>query len=133
MPSFKEDIEEFMKLPYEQVISSIPVNGSIKDYRNDLWVKTFPWKVKKDNIFDFYSSDQYAASLFKEAVDMMEARTHAMTQLLADTVVKYEVVELPNGIITDPRILYYGCGNAMMLFELIGMNKCQASMASSTG
>jgi glycosyltransferase involved in cell wall biosynthesis len=131
MPSFKEDIKEFMKLPYEQVISSIPDNGSIKDYRNDLWVKTFPWGVKKDNIFDFYSSDQYAASLFKEAVDILEAQTHTMTQLLADIVVKYEVVELPNGIITDPRILYYGCGNAMMLFELIGMNKWKITLADA--
>ncbi len=131
MPSFKEDIEEFMKLPYGQVIMSIPVNGSIKEYRNDLWVKTFPWGVKKDNIFDFYSSDQYASSLFKEAVDMIEAQTHAMSQLLANTVVKYEVVELPNGIITDPRILYYGCGNAMMLFELIGMNKWKITLADA--
>jgi hypothetical protein len=129
MPSFKEDIAEFMKLPYEQVISSIPANGSIKEYRNDLWVKTFPFGVKKDNIFDYYSSDQYAASLFKEAVDVLESQTHAMPQLLADIVGKYEVVLLPNGIITDPRILYYGCGNAMMLFELIGMNKWKTTLA----
>jgi hypothetical protein len=52
MPSFKEDIEEFMKLPYEQVINPIPTNGSIKEYRNDLWVKTFPFGVKKDNIIE---------------------------------------------------------------------------------
>ncbi len=132
MPSIKQDIEDFLKIPYNEVVSYI--SGNIKDYRKDLWLKTFPWGVKKDNIFDYYRSDQYAATLFKEAVDIFESQSqsedrHAMPGILADTVARYEVVELTNGVITDPRILYYGCGNAMMLFELIGMNKWNITLA----
>lgn len=133
MPSFKEDIEEFMKMPYDKVISTI--NGSIKDYRIDLWTKMFPWGVKKESILDYYRSDQYASSLFKEAVDILESsQTHPiMPQCLADTVARYQVVQLPNGIITDPRVLYWGCGNAIMMFELIGMDKWNITLADVPG
>jgi hypothetical protein len=131
MPSLKEDIEEFMKIPYDEVVS--PITGSINDYRINLWTNMFLWGVKKDTILDYYRSDQYAATLFKDIVETVEACKTSMPQSLANIVAKYQVVELKNGVITDPRILYWGCGNAKMMFELIGMDKWNITLADVPG
>lgn len=111
MASLKEDIEEFMGIPFEDVVKHVGINAL--EYKKKLWEFMFPWEVTKDNHWDYYRSDQYAALLFSEAVNKFEHNEPTMPQVLANLVDSY---------VTQPRILDFGCGNGMIALGLKGMN-----------
>ncbi len=93
MASLKEDIEEFMGMPCEELVKCVE-----------------PEKPAKENAWDYFASEEYAKLLFYQA--MQKQNEPAMPQLLANLIESY---------FTQPRILYYGCGNGMIALGLKNM------------
>lgn len=108
MVSLKEDIEEFMGVPYDEVVRHVVTAKD--EYLRNLWDDMIPKEVTRKNIWDYYSSDQYAAYLFWQAVQKQDEP--AMPQLLANVMDTY---------FTQPRILDFGCGDGMIALGLKGM------------
>jgi len=90
----KEDIEEFMGIPYEEVVNCVELK-----------------KPAKENAWDYFASEEYAKFLFCEAVQ--KQNEPAMPQALANLIESY---------FTQPRILDYGCGTGMRALALYAMN-----------
>lgn len=109
--AFKEDIESFTGVPYKDVVKNIETAKDDLEYRKTLWNSMFPEGVNRENIWDYYRSEQYSAYLFWKAMQCQEQP--AMPQVLAD------VIDMHVG---QPRILDYGCGVGMIDIGLKNMN-----------
>lgn len=94
MSSIKEDIEEFMGMPCEELLKNVG-----------------PEKAAKENAYDYFASEEYAKLLFYEA--MQKQNEPAMPQVLANLIDSY---------FTQPRILDYRCGTGMRALALYAMN-----------
>ena len=118
MSSLKEDIEEFMGIPYEEVVIQVVNAKDNAEYRRKLWEGMFPKEVTKENIWDYYRSDQYAAFLFWQAVQ--KQNEPGMPQVLANILISTDRGYVSNRKLFFPerRILDYGCGNGMLAFGL---------------
>ena len=118
MSSLKEDIEEFMGIPYEEVVIQVVTAKDDAGYRRKLWEGMFPKEVTKENIWDYYRSDQYAAFLFWQAVQ--KQNEPGMPQVLANILISTDRGYVSNRKLFFPerRILDYGCGNGMLAFGL---------------
>jgi 2-polyprenyl-3-methyl-5-hydroxy-6-metoxy-1,4-benzoquinol methylase len=116
MSSLREDIEEFMGVPYDEVVKDV-VNAN-DGYIRKLWQEKVPGEVTRENIWQYYMSDQYAAYLFWQAVH--EQEKPVLPQVLANVMVSTQ-----RGYVSDrklyftPRsILDYGCGIGMTALGL---------------
>lgn len=110
MTSLKEDIEEFMKEPYEDVVKAVVNSKDSADFRKKLWEGMFPKGPTKNNIWDYYRSNQYSVYLFWLA--MQKQDEPVMPQILANVI---------DTNITQPRILDFGCGDGMIAIGLKNM------------
>lgn len=110
MSSLKEDIEEFMGVPYDEVVKNVVNAKDENEYLKNLWDDMIPTEVTRKNIWEYYSSDQYAAFLFWQAVQKQDKP--AMPQLLANVMDMH---------FTQPRILDFGCGDGMIDLGLKSM------------
>ncbi len=116
MSSLREDIEEFMGVPYDEVVKDV-INA--KDgYIRKLWQEKVPGEVTRENIWQYYGSDQYAAYLFWQAVQ--EQEKPVLPQVLANVMVSTQ-----RGYVSDRKlyftpwsILDYGCGIGMTALGL---------------
>lgn len=110
MSSLEEDIEEFMGIPYEEVVIHVVNAKDDAEYRRKLWESMFPRGITKENIWDYYRSKQYAAFLFWHAVQ--KQNEPVMPQVLANVIDMHY---------TQPRVLDYGCGTGMIALGLKNM------------
>ncbi len=110
MVSLKEDIEGFMKDPYEIVVKDVVNSKDSADFRRKLWDDMFPKGPTKNNIWDYYRSNKYSTYLFWLA--MQKQDEPAMPQVLAN------VIDMN---FTQPRILDFGCGDGMIAIGLKNM------------
>jgi len=119
MSSLKEDISEFMGIPYDEVVKHV-VNDK-EEYRRKLWEDMFPEEVTKEKLWDYYMSDQYAAYLFWQAVEKQDEPV--MPQILANVLSSTDRGYVSKGklISTERSILDYGCGNGMIALGLKNM------------
>lgn len=104
-----EDIEEFMKIPYGEVVMSVAVSVSEEEYLKKTIADMFPWGVKEGDMWDFYRSDKYSAYLFFKVVHEIEENGQQVPQAFAN---------IAEGFYTQPRILIYGCGTGLVAFTL---------------
>ena len=110
MSSLREDIEEFMGVPYDEVVKHVVNAKDNAEYRKKLWEEKVPGEVTREHIWQYYMSDQYAAYLFWHAVQ--KQNEPVMPQILANVLDMY---------FTQPRILDFGCGNGMIALGLKNM------------
>ena len=106
----KEDIEEFMGIPYDEVVINVTNSKDNAEYRRKLWESMFPRGITKENIWDYYRSKQYSEFLFYYAV--LKQNEPAMPQVMANVIDMH---------FTQPRILDYGCGIGMTALGLMHM------------
>lgn len=97
-----DDIEEFMGIPYLDVVKQVGDSGS--EYLKKVIADMFPWGVKEGDRWDFYRSDRYSAYLFWKVVKEMEDNSQHIPQRFAN---------IAEGHYTQPRILIYGCGTGL--------------------
>ena len=93
MASLKEDIEEFIGVPYDEFVKDVE-HGKVRE-----------------NTWDYLASEEHAKHLFYEA--MQKQDEPAMPQVLANLIESY---------FTQPRILDYGCGTGMRTLAMYAMN-----------
>jgi len=119
MSSLKEDIEEFMGVPYDEVVKHVVTAKD--EYLRKLWDDMIPKEVTRKNIWDYYSSDQYAAFLFCQAVEKQDEPV--MPQILANVLSSTDRGFVSNGKFTSTErsVLDYGCGNGMIALGLKSM------------
>ncbi|MBU1067276.1 hypothetical protein KKE60_05785, partial [Patescibacteria group bacterium] len=104
-----EDIEEFMKIPYGDVVMPVAVSISEDEYLKKAIADTFPWGVKEGDMWDFYRSDKYSVYLFWKVVQEMEKNEQHVPQMFAN---------IAEGHYTQPRILIYGCYTGLVAITL---------------
>ncbi|MDP3352664.1 MAG: glycosyltransferase, partial [Flavobacteriaceae bacterium] len=104
-----QDIEEFMKIPYGNVILSVAVSLNEDMYLKKAVADMFPWGVKEGDMWDFYRSDKYSAYLFWKVGQEMEENRQHVPQTFAN---------IAEGYFTQPRILIYGCGTGLVALTL---------------
>ena len=104
-----EDIEEFMKIPYGNVVMPVAVSLNEDMYLKKAVTDLFPWGVKEGDMWDFYRSDKYSAYLFWKVVQEMEENRQHVPQTFANIAESYY---------TQPRILIYGCGTGLVALTL---------------
>ncbi len=129
MVSLKEDIEEFMGIPYDEVVKGVVDSKDDTEYRRQLWNGMFQKEVTKENIWDYYRSEQYSSYIFWQAVQMQDKP--AMPQVLANVLSSSDRVYVQNHelIITERRILDYRCGNGMIDLGLRNMGFVDITLA----
>ena len=104
-----EDIEEFMKIPYGDVVMPVAVSAGEDEYLKKAVADMFPWGVKEGDMWDFYRSDKYSAYLFWNVMHEMEENRQHVPQAFAN---------IAEGHYTQPRILIYGCGTGLVALTL---------------
>lgn len=104
-----EDIEEFMKIPYGDVVMPVAVSVNEAEYLKKAIADMFPWGVKENDMWDFYRSDKYSAYLFWNVMHEMEENRQHVPQAFAN---------IAEGHYTQPRILIYGCGTGLVALTL---------------
>lgn len=104
-----QDIEEFMKIPYSDVVMPVAVSAGQDEYLKKTIADMFPWGVKEGDMWDFYRSDKYSAYLFWKVVQEMEKNEQHVPQTFAN---------IAEGHFTQPRILIYGCGTGLVALTL---------------
>lgn len=104
-----QDIEEFMKIPYGDVVMPVAVSANEDQYLKKSIADTFPWGVKEGDMWDFYRSDKYSAYLFWKILQEMEENRQHVPQAFAN---------IAEGHFTQPRILIYGCGTGLVALTL---------------
>lgn len=112
----KEDIEEFMGVPYDEVVKHVVTDK--EEYLGKLWEDMIPEEVTKEKLWDYYMSDQYAAYLFWQAAEKQDEP--AMPQVLANVLSSTDRGYVSKGkfISTERSILDYGCGKGMIAIGL---------------
>jgi glycosyltransferase involved in cell wall biosynthesis len=112
MPSLKEDIEEFIGLPFKDIVKQVVEENHLKgdaDYIVKIRDDMFPFGMKAEDKWDLYKSDKYSAYLFWKAVQEMEENRPSVPQMLANIAQTYYSM---------PRILIYGCGTGLVALGL---------------
>lgn len=109
-----QDIEEFMKIPYGDVVMPVAVSAGEDEYLKKAVADMFPWGVKEGDMWDFYRSDKYSAYLFWKIGHEMEKNEQHVPQAFAN---------IAEGHYTQPRILIYGCGTGLVALTLRMMHK----------
>lgn len=104
-----EDIEEFMKIPYGDIVRQVAVSAGEDEYLKKAVADMFPWGLKEGDMWDFYRSDKYSAYLFFKVVQEMEKNEQQVPQAFAN---------IAEGHYTQPRILIYGCGTGLVALTL---------------
>ena len=107
LPSIKQDIEEFMGLPYEEVVKPAEKHNG---YMTKIM---FPFGITEDNLFNYYKSDYYSSTLFLRATQSEDKNEPSMPQILANIVDSYYNY--------DVRILCYRCDTGMVAIGLNSM------------
>lgn len=113
MTSLKEDIEEFMAIPYGEIVKHVVKANKSKNYILKAMADMFPFGMKDEDKWDFYRSDKYSAYLFWKVMQELEENGQPVPQRLANIAV---------GHCTQPRILIYGCGTGLVALGLRGMD-----------
>lgn len=121
--TLKEDIEEFMGIPYADIVKQVKSNRT-KNYVLETMEDMFPFGMKDKDRWDFYRSDKYSAYLFWKAGQEMEENGQPVPQMLAN---------ITEGHLTQPRILIYGCGTGLIALGLRGMNLIDITIADIPG
>lgn len=110
MSSLKEDIEEYMGIPYEGVVRHVVELKGDSELRRKVWSSLYPEGLTKNDLWAYHMSDQYSAYLFWLAAS--RENEPGMPQVLANVIDRY---------ITQPRILDYGCGTGLISLALRNM------------
>lgn len=120
-----QDIEEFMKIPYCDVVMPVAVSISEDEYLKKAVADMFPWGVKEGDMWDFYRSDKYSAYLFWKVVQEMEKNEQHVPQMFAN---------IAEGHYTQPRILIYGCytGLVALTIRMMHLEKDRANFKDIT-
>lgn len=120
-----EDIEEFMNIPYCDVVMPVAVSISEDEYLKKSVADMFPWGVKEGDMWDFYRSDKYSAYLFWKVVQEMEKNEQHVPQMFAN---------IAEGFYTQPRILIYGCytGLVALTIRMMHLEKDRANFKDIT-
>ena len=107
-----QDIEEFMRIPYGDVVKQVAGSPSPEIYISKAIKEMFPWGLKDGDMYDFYRSDKFSAYLFWKVVQEMEENRQPVPQTLGD---------ITEAHFTQPRILIYGAGTGLIALGLRGM------------